>query len=153
MVAPASPLDRLLTPPSSLAATTLPGNQFARLLRLPGGSWVCSWSEEWRLACEMAEIAARPAPDAELVTRAARRSGKDPAVAEVIAAALRRQFAAWLALVADPDADVLAAAAEVVALPDKAARRAALDQIKASAGPLTAAALEAEVRALWHASR
>jgi hypothetical protein len=151
MVTPRNPLEALQSPPEALAATFTPAYPSERLLRLPGGSWVPSCSESWRQACEMREIAARPAPDAELQLRAARRSGKDDAAAARILAELRRQLRNWLALVAEPDPDLIAAARLIVELPTRDARRAAVASVAAGAGTMAGDAVADHVRALWAA--
>ena len=123
-------------------------------MRLPGGSRVSNWSEAWREACEVAALCDGDRPLTEVAAVAARRSGKDPEAAQRIAAHLGALVSNELDRRADPpDAAVDAEARAVLALPDKPARRARLDEVEAAEGPLYRADVERAVRALWSASR
>lgn len=153
MVGPLEALEPLLAPPQEAMATFTPSATFERLMRLPGGSWVSSWSEQWRSACEMRHIAAMPQPDLELQLCASARSRKDTALEAQMLADLRSCLAQWRAQADAPDPQIEAAAQAVLALPGKDDRREAVVRVLAAAGPIAAGELEARVRELWRAAR
>lgn len=123
-----------------------------RPVRLPDGSRVSSWSEDWREACEVAWLCDCGNPDAEMRLCADKRSAKDPQAAERILARLRQLVAGELRR-REVDAPALALEARaILSLPDKAARRALLAEVDAADGCLRRIDLERAILALWRQS-
>ena len=112
-----------------------------RQVRLPDGRWVSNWSEAWRALCEVRFILSLPGDRREAF------------MAGITKFRGEEGHAALLHAVCTEAARLDRAALDLLALPDKAARVAALDVVEAEFGPVERKAQEAAVWARWQAGR